>query len=178
MEEEDLYKWHEENGILVRKVKPSPFLNCYNCESPEKRAWREYFKSLECPTDSTKYLCHNCQKAFPKNEVHWASMEDEIVSVERTVYNGIITRDYNHYNRKPVPICKNCVKYVKIKDYIFLFFKYGFFIGGGAGILYAIISACMGETDLFGDFTVIFIFFIMMLGIISGLIFNNRRTSI
>lgn len=171
MTKEELLKWCKENNIQPIEVPPPRF----HLESEMEREAREAEKAFECPVDHSKYICHNCGKAFPKEKVEWIWKDGEITSIDRTVYNGIITVDYNHYNKIQVPICEDCKSSIKLQTRIFLFFKYGFFIGGGAGILYAIISACMGETDLFGDFTVIFIFFIMMLGIISGLIFNNRR---
>lgn len=171
MTKEEFLKWCKENNIQPLETPPPIF----HLESEMEREAREAEKAFECPVDHSKYICHNCGKAFPKEKVEWIWKDGEITSIDRTVYNGIITRDYNHYNRILVPICEDCKSSIKLQTRIFLFFKYGIFIGAGAVILYGIISACLGDSILSGDALTVLLIIVFILGIISCSIFNDRR---
>lgn len=180
MTKEELEKWCKENGVKV--------INDSSADNLRRRKFEHLFQEAmydqpalpdqRCPEDPTKSICYVCKKAFPTDTMIWAEKDEEIVSVDRTVINGLITRDFNHYRKINVLVCKECAKEVNIEDYIFLFFKYGIFVYAGLVLLYFIISGIIGELLFSDTFRIILGSIGLLWGIISAFIFNERRFSI
>lgn len=151
-------------------------------ESIIDRKEREY-KELErmqgkqdqdVPGDKSKCFCYNCKKVFPRKEMVCAIKDGNIASKERTIINGILTVDYNHYHRFDVLVCKKCAKEIKFDNYLFLLGKYGFII---PQILLGIIIACAlsGYATINTDIIGIVGFIGVVWGVISSMLSNRRR---
>ncbi|MBQ7181406.1 MAG: hypothetical protein IJR87_08950 [Bacteroidaceae bacterium] len=154
----------------------------FEFESIIDRTNREYMELMrsmgwqdqEVPGDASKCFCYQCKNVFPRKEMVTVQKDGNIESKDRTIINGIITVDYNHYHRINVLLCKKCAKRVKFSTYLFLFGKYGFII---PVVLSWIIFVC--EFNSVCNFNSGIMTFIMALGVVwtlvSCILFNKRR---